>query len=204
MKSVKTIIAEALAAGQNTLSEYDSKRILTEYGIPATRELLTEDFADVEQAADRIGYPVALKTCAAAAQHKTEMGLIELGVTDAVELKRAYDRMAPKAHDLGGAILQVFVDHERRNVCLGLNGNPATVEEPRPITMATLRSVLGELEAACSQYLVEISRWEVRAGIQDLRLDVPIEEMHFNRPVQACVLVYRDCPVNLYPSAGST
>ncbi len=33
MKSVKTIIAEALAAGQNTLSEYDSKRILSEYGI---------------------------------------------------------------------------------------------------------------------------------------------------------------------------
>ncbi len=86
MKSVETIIAEALAAGQNTLSEYDSKRILTEYGIPATREFLTEDFADVEQAVDSIGYPVALKACAAAAQHKTEMGLIELGVKNSVEL----------------------------------------------------------------------------------------------------------------------
>ena len=96
MKSVETIIAEALAAGRNTLSEYDSKRILAVYGIPTTTEFLAEDLADVEQAADRIGYPVALKACAAAAQHKTEMGLIELGIRDAVELKRAYDRLAPK------------------------------------------------------------------------------------------------------------
>ena len=37
MKSALNIIAEALAAGQTTLSEYDSKRILVEYGIPTTQ-----------------------------------------------------------------------------------------------------------------------------------------------------------------------
>ena len=105
MKSFEALIAEALAAGQNTLSEYDSKRILAEYGIPVTREFLADNYTDAEQAADRIGYPVVLKACAAAVQHKTEMGLIELGIKDASELKRAYDRLAPQAHDLGGSIL---------------------------------------------------------------------------------------------------
>jgi len=120
VKSVETIIAEALAAGHNTLSEYDSKRIIAEYGIPTTREFLAEDLAGVEQAAGRIGYPVALKACAAAAQHKTEMGLIELGIKDAVELKRAYDRLAPKARDIGGAILVQEMVAGSRELVMGL------------------------------------------------------------------------------------
>ena len=105
MKSVKAIIANALSAGQTTLSEYDSKMILTEYGIPTTQEMLIEDSEKAEAAADQIGYPIVLKVCAAEAAHKTEQGLIELGIKDTVELKRAYDRLAPKARDLGGAIL---------------------------------------------------------------------------------------------------
>jgi len=120
MKSVQTIIAEALAAGRNTLSEYDSKRILAEYGIATTREFLAEDFAAAEQAAARIGYPVVLKACADAAQHKTEMGLIELGIKDAGGLKDAYDRLAPKARDLGGAVLVQEMVAGSRELVMGL------------------------------------------------------------------------------------
>ena len=102
MKSARNIITEALAAGQTTLSEYDSKRILVEYGIPTTQEFLIDELAAAEQSAEQIGYPVVLKVCATAAQHKTEQKLIELGIRNAVELKKAYDRLAPKARDLDG------------------------------------------------------------------------------------------------------
>ena len=61
MKSVSDIITQALAAGQNTLSEYDSKRILVEYGIPTTQELLIDEFTAAEQAAEQIGYPVLIR-----------------------------------------------------------------------------------------------------------------------------------------------
>jgi len=124
MKTTQNIIAEALAAGQTTLSEYDSKRVLSEYGIPATREFLAKSFADVQQAADDIGYPVVLKACASAAQHKTEMGLIELGIKDAAELKRAYDRIAPKARDLDGGILVQEMVAGPRELVIGLIRDP--------------------------------------------------------------------------------
>ena len=124
MKSFEALIAEALAAGQNTLSEYDSKRILAEYGIPVTREFLADNYTDAEQAADRIGYPVVLKACAAAVQHKTEMGLIELGIKDASELKRAYDRLAPQAHDLGGSILVQEMVAGARELVAGMIRDP--------------------------------------------------------------------------------
>ena len=45
MKLAETIIAEALAGGQQTLSEYDSKRILAAYEIPVTEEALVDDLA---------------------------------------------------------------------------------------------------------------------------------------------------------------
>ena len=87
MKSASNIISQALAAGQTTLSEYDSKRILVEYGIPTTQEYLIDELAAAEQAAEKIGYPVVLKVCAAAAQHKTEQKLIELGIQNAGRIK---------------------------------------------------------------------------------------------------------------------
>ena len=124
MKSVETIITEALAAGQNSLSEYDSKRILSAYGIPTTHEFLAGDFAEAEQAARKIGFPVALKVCAAAAQHKTEMALIELGIQDALGLKNAYDRLASKARDLGGAILVQEMVAGSRELVTGMIRDP--------------------------------------------------------------------------------
>jgi acyl-CoA synthetase (NDP forming) len=124
MKSVETIIAQALEAGQRTLSEYDSKRILAAYGIPTSTEFLTKDLADAAQAAEDIGYPVALKVCAAAARHKTEMGLIELGIGNAAALKRAYDRLAPEALDLHGAILVQEMVAGSRELVAGLIHDP--------------------------------------------------------------------------------
>ena len=58
MKQASNIISEALASGQTTLSEFDSKRVLAEYGIPTAREFLVDELAAAEQAAEKIGYPV--------------------------------------------------------------------------------------------------------------------------------------------------
>ncbi len=64
---------------------------------------------------------MALKACAATAQHKTEKGLIELGIKDAVELKGAYDRLAPKARDLDGELLVQEMVAGSRELVAGLN-----------------------------------------------------------------------------------
>ncbi len=174
------MIAEALAAGQNTLSEYDSKRILTEYGIPATREFLTEDFADVEQAADRIGYPVALKACAAAAQHKTEMGLIELGVKDAVELKRAYDRLAPKARDLGGGILVQEMIAGSRELVMGLIRDP----QFGPCVMFGLGGIFTEALGDVSFRVAPLNDQDARSMPSEIQGSKILGNMRGMAPVQ--------------------
>lgn len=91
MNIVQALIAQNLTIGQKTLSEYDSKLILAQYGIPITNESLVTNLSEAETAAVQIGYPVVLKVCASEAVHKTEQGLIELGIADSTGLKHAFE-----------------------------------------------------------------------------------------------------------------
>ena len=120
MKTVETIIAGALAADQKVLDEYYSKKILAEYGIPTTQEALIENLDEAEAAADQFSYPVVLKVCAAEAAHKTEQGLIELGINDKFKLKLAYERLSLKARDLGGKILIQEMVTGSRELVIGM------------------------------------------------------------------------------------
>ena len=51
------IIEKALEKGQSTLSEYESKQILSSYGIPVTKEFLVDDVQGLMSATSEIGYP---------------------------------------------------------------------------------------------------------------------------------------------------
>ena len=52
------------------------------------------------------------------------MGLIELGIKDAVELRRAYERLAPKARELDGGILVQEMVAGSRELVMGLIRDP--------------------------------------------------------------------------------
>ena len=52
-----------MAKSARTLSEYASKRLLADYGIPVTHDRLVADAAAAAVAAQELGYPVALKLC---------------------------------------------------------------------------------------------------------------------------------------------
>jgi len=65
-----------------TLSEHESKRLLAAHGIPVPDERLVNTPEAAADAADALGYPVALKLCGRALAHKSERGLVKLGVGD--------------------------------------------------------------------------------------------------------------------------
>lgn len=99
-------------AGRTVLSESESKRVLAAWDIPVTQEVLVADAAAAVRAARSIGYPVALKIDSADIPHKTEAGVVRLGVSDdaAVEsacaaLLAAVDRL-PERPDVRGILVQ--------------------------------------------------------------------------------------------------
>lgn len=82
---------EILTPGER-LREADTLAMLEDYGIPAAQTVAVDNLDGVLAAAERLGYPVALKT--SAASHKTDVGGVVLNVGDGEALAAAYREMA--------------------------------------------------------------------------------------------------------------
>ncbi|MFC2165731.1 acetate--CoA ligase family protein [Acidobacteriota bacterium] len=79
------------------LTEFDSKKVLTAYGIHCPPEALCASQDEALQAAESIGYPVTLKVVSPRIQHKTEAGIIGLNLGDADAVKHGYDQILMNA-----------------------------------------------------------------------------------------------------------
>ena len=86
-------IGPAHAARSRTLSESESKRLLVAFGVPVTRERLADGVDAAVLAATEIGFPVALKLDSADIPHKTEAGVIRLGLRDEAEVQSAAEAL---------------------------------------------------------------------------------------------------------------
>jgi acyl-CoA synthetase (NDP forming) len=87
-------LREKLQRSTGSLDEHDSKQLLSAYGLTATREIRAAAAPEVLRAADEIGYPIALKTCADL--HKTERGGVRLGLTNSEDLLAVYADFAAR------------------------------------------------------------------------------------------------------------
>jgi acetate---CoA ligase (ADP-forming) len=110
-------LADALAAkpARRTINEYDAKRLLAEFGVPVAREHRVATVAEATRAARELGYPVVLKALSDDIPHKTELGLVAVGLAGDDDLARAFaqlrerlDRIEPRPSDTA-LLVQEFV-----------------------------------------------------------------------------------------------
>jgi len=71
------------------VSEHTAKQILARAGIPVLQEYLVQTDDDAARAAQKLGYPVALKIASPDIAHKTEIGGVMLGLQDEQGVRRA-------------------------------------------------------------------------------------------------------------------
>ncbi len=118
------IIEDALNNNRMILSEYESKKLLTGYGIPVSREVLVQDRAKLDQALTQIGYPVVLKACSPEISHKTEKDVIRLDIRNLEEALVAYDEIISLMGRNGGNILIQEMVKGKRELMVGLTRDP--------------------------------------------------------------------------------
>jgi acyl-CoA synthetase (NDP forming) len=82
-----------LARG-DTLEEYDSSRMLRDFGFPMNPARLADNPASVRQAAGELGFPLVLKTAEKGILHKTDCGGVRLDIATPGELDEAYADLA--------------------------------------------------------------------------------------------------------------
>jgi acetate---CoA ligase (ADP-forming) subunit beta len=109
-----------------TLSEHESKQLLRGAGIPVPEDHLVETADAAVNAAGTLGFPVALKLCGRKIAHKTERGLVRLGLGDAAAVRAAADALlaARRADDGDAKLLVCRMVGGRRELIAGLVRDP--------------------------------------------------------------------------------
>ncbi len=109
-----------------TLSEHDSKKLLATYGASFAAEATAQDETAAVRAAATIGYPVVMKLVGERLAHKSERGLVRLGVADdASAMHAARELLAARRDDDGEVSLLVAERIEgSRELLLGLVRDP--------------------------------------------------------------------------------
>ncbi|MDP9335247.1 MAG: acetate--CoA ligase family protein [Actinomycetota bacterium] len=89
-------LVDALEPGE-ALSEWSSKKLIRAYGIKTSKDELCATAAEAVRAANEIGFPVVMKVSSPDLLHKTDVGVVKVGVSSAAEVRAAYDELLRKA-----------------------------------------------------------------------------------------------------------
>ncbi|MFI8239009.1 acetate--CoA ligase family protein [Streptomyces sp. NPDC085866] len=101
--------ADALMRPGQQLSEHAAKQLLRAYGIRVPREQLVTSAAAAVRAAGQVGYPVVMKASGAQIAHKTELGLVKIGLTSASQVRDTYRELTDIARYEGVSLDGVLV-----------------------------------------------------------------------------------------------
>src|SRR6185369_3463738 len=80
---VHRIIENARSQRRLLLNEFESKAVLSHYGIPTVETVVARSENDAAAQAERIGFPVVLKIFSEKITHKTDVGGVKLNLQDA-------------------------------------------------------------------------------------------------------------------------
>ena len=145
-------------------------RLLDSFGVPVVPTLLTRNAEDAATAAERIGFPVALKIESAQIGHKSDVGGVALNLAGATEVRDAFLRIRdsvtaklPTA-DIAGVVVQRMAP-EGIEIILGIKRDPLF----GPVVVCGFGGVLVELLKDVAIGIPPISRQQAHSLLQELR-----------------------------------
>ncbi len=170
-----------------TLSEAESKSLLAGHGVPVLEERLAPTADDAVTAAEALGYPVVAKLCGDAVAHKTERGLVKLGLGDAAAVRAAAEALlaAARPEDAATGVLVAPMVSGNRELIAGL------VRDPQfgMAVMLGVGGILAEAVADVAFRLVPLDRVDAEELIDDLATQKLLGAFRGEPPVDREALV---------------
>ncbi len=115
-RRTRRIINRYQRIGRRQVSEADAKEILRAYDFMVPQGKVAKDLEQAVEAAEQVGYPVAMKILSPDIVHKSDMGGVKLNLANADQVADAFDlmmvrikRRAPEA-DLQGVYIEKMAD----------------------------------------------------------------------------------------------
>ncbi len=169
----------AFEKGRPALSEYESKKLLSLYGIPVTREKLSHSAEEAISASVELGFPVALKACSPDLMHKSEHGCIELNLRSERDVREAYERISRSIDlKLDGILVQEMVSGQRELV-VGLTRDP----QFGPCIMLGIGGIMTEVFEDTAFRMAPLEMAEAKDMTEELRFKAIFGAFRGQKPV---------------------
>jgi len=188
-----------------TRSEAESKALLRPFGVPFAPERVVADADAAVAAADELGYPVVVKLNGDAIAHKTERGLVRLGLRDAAAVAAAGEALLAAATPDDGDVTLLVAPmlSGNRELIAGLSLDPAF----GMTVMVGIGGVLAEALGDVSVRLVPLSEVDAHEMLEDLRTQELLGpfrgEPAVDRDAVAAVLVALGAAAEAHPELVS-
>jgi len=179
------IIQKILGEGRHVLSEYESKLLLAQYGIPVTREIVVEDEIDLISAARDIGYPLVLKGCSSEISHKTETDIIRLDIRTDEEATTAFRQIKANMNGRPGGVLVQEMVRGQRELMAGLTRDP----QFGPCVMFGLGGIFTEILKDVSFRLAPLKPLDALDMMQEIKGHKILEAVRGMEPADKDMLV---------------
>jgi acetyltransferase len=166
----EAMISRLRGLGRMTLSESESKQLLAAWGIPIGQERRTHSVQEALEAAQHIGYPVVLKIDSPDILHKTEAGVVRLGLQGPEEVREAYTAITANAAThapgatIAGVLVQEMITHGIE-VIVGVSYD----EQLGPMLLFGSGGVMVEVYNDVALRCCPISRTEALAMISEVK-----------------------------------
>jgi acetyltransferase len=129
-EQIARIIENARSHDRVLLNEFESKQVLSLYGIPTVETLVAGSEDEAAVLAAKLGFPVVLKIFSETITHKTEVGGVKLNLPDEAAVRSAYrsikSSVAQKAslEDFLGVTVQPMAKLDGYELILGSSVDP--------------------------------------------------------------------------------
>lgn len=199
-----TLTAEQLGwlGRKKSLNEWDSYSLLREFEVPVAHAALAGSANDAAETAETIGYPVVVKALVSGITHKTEAGLVSLGLRNKGEVVAACTRMAEKFEDGGFGAFEGFLVEEM--VTGGIETIIGAVNDPQlgPAVMFGIGGEFVELYKDVVFRMVPCSEELAFEMIRSIRARPLLEGFRGRPPVDEAALARAIVAVSDLMSAG--
>jgi acetate---CoA ligase (ADP-forming) len=165
------------------LTEYGSKKILKQYGIPITEEKLARTAEEAIQFANEIGYPIVLKGMSPQILHKTDKGLVILDVKDNKSVREKFEILKTIIEQTNGAefegvLVQEMLKKDSVEMVVGSKKDPMFGQ----IVLVGLGGIYIEVLKDVSMRKAPVSVREAEKMIYELRASPILQSYRGKQP----------------------
>ena len=180
--SIQTILDNARREKRVLLTEVESKQVVEEAGINVVKAKLARSIKEAVAVSREFGFPVVLKVASPDIVHKSDIGGVKVGLTNATQVSKAYREImtSVKQKEPKASIHGVSVQPMAKpgvEIIIGMSKDA----QFGPVIMFGLGGILVEILKDVSFRIVPLAKRDAREMIRDIK-GYPVLEGYRGQP----------------------